>query len=138
MLVRTMGRLQFLWGRGRAASMFLLGSGLLSGCATLGFEEAKPPVMVSEVIRMTNEGVPAENIVAKMRDSKTVYRLDAAELAQLHDRGVADSIINYMQATYLDAVRREESVANWNSSRAVGGSFLVIAWTKHGHTALTL
>ena len=48
--------------------------------------------MVSEVIRMSKENVPAETIVNKMRDSRAVYRLNAAQLAQLHDQGVADRV----------------------------------------------
>ena len=111
---RIMQRFKKILQRGRWASIFLVGSGLLSGCAALGLEQRKPPVTVSEVIQMTQEGVPAENIIARMRDAKTVYRLDAAELAQLHDRGVADPVINYMQQTYLGAVRREQSRADWD------------------------
>lgn len=59
---------------------------------------------------MSKEGVPAETIVKKMRDSKSVYRLTAAQLAYLHDQGVADRVINYMQQTYLEAVRREQNL----------------------------
>ena len=72
---------------------------------------------------MTQEGVPAETIIEKMREAKSVYRLDAAELVQLHNRGVADPIINYMQRTYLEAVRREQNLADWNSREMWGDHF---------------
>jgi hypothetical protein len=72
---------------------------------------------------MTQEGVPAETIIQKMREAKGVYRLNAAELAQLHDRGVADPVINHMQQTYLEAVRREQSVADWNDWAMWGDHF---------------
>jgi hypothetical protein len=55
-----------------------------------------------------------QRTVQKMREAQGVYRLNAAELAQLHDQGVADPVINYMQQTYFEAVRREQSVADWN------------------------
>ena len=64
---------------------------------------------------MSKENVPAETIVNKMRDSETVYRLNAAQLAQLHDQGVADPVLNYMQETYFGAVRREQDQADWNT-----------------------
>src|SRR5207302_9234142 len=86
----------------------------LGGCAALGFGQSKPPVMVSEVVRMSEEGIPPQTIVKKMRDSGTVYRFSAAQLAQLHDQGVQDQVLNYMQQTYLDAVRREQHLAHWN------------------------
>jgi hypothetical protein len=73
----------------------------------MGFEQTKPPVLASEVVRMSEEGMPPETIVKKMRDSKTVYRLSGSQLAQLHDQGVDDQVINSMQQTYLDAVRWE-------------------------------
>ena len=87
----------------------------VNGCAVLGIDPSEQPVMVSEVIRMSKENVPAETIVNKMRDSRAVYRLNAAQLAQLHDQGVADLVLNYMQETYLNAVRREQDLADWST-----------------------
>jgi hypothetical protein len=37
------------------------------------------------------------------------------QLARLHDQGVADPAINYTQQTYLEAVRREQNVGDWNT-----------------------
>jgi hypothetical protein len=90
------------------ALIFLTWVTLLSGCAALGFKQPEP-VTVDQVIEMSKEGVPAEAIVKKMRDSETVYRLTAAQLAQLHDVGVADPVLDYMQRTYIEEERREQS-----------------------------
>lgn len=49
-----------------------------------------------------------------MRDSDTVYRFTAAQLAELHDMGVADPVLNYMQQTYIDAERRQQSLEDWD------------------------
>ena len=121
MLAQMIQRFKKIWRRQGSASMFLAGGALLGGCA--GFEQTKPPVMVSEVILMSQEGVPAETIVTKMRDSKTVYRLTAAELAYLHDQGIVDPVINYMQESYLEAVRRERNLADWNTREMWGDHF---------------
>jgi hypothetical protein len=112
-----------IWHGQGSASIFLAGSALLGGCATLGFGQNKPPVLVSEVVRMSEEGIPPETIVKKMRDSQSVYPLSAAQLAQLHDQGVQDQVINYMQQTHLDAVRREQDLANWNDWAMWGDHF---------------
>jgi hypothetical protein len=69
--------------------MFLAASGLLRSCATVEFGQDEHRVLVSEVIRMTREGMPPE--------------------------GVADPVIDYMQETYLGAVRREQNLADWNT-----------------------
>lgn len=123
LLAQMMRRFKKMLQRRGPASVLLAGSALFGGCSTLGFEQSKPPVTVSEVIQMTQEGVPAETIIAKMRGVRSVYRLNAAELARLHDRGVADPIINYMQQTYLEAVRREQSLADWNDWATWGDHF---------------
>ena len=115
MLSQLIERLKKTWRRRMSVSMVLAGSALLSGCAALGVDQSKQPVMVSEVIRMSNENVPAETIVNKMRDSRAVYRLNAAQLAKLHDQGVADLVLNYMQETYLNAVRHEQDLADWST-----------------------
>jgi hypothetical protein len=109
--------------RRSSLSMVLAGGALLSGGGALGFDQNEQPVTFSEVVRMSEESVPAETIVNKMRDSRTVYRLNAAQLAQLHDQGVQDEVINYMQQTYLDAVRREEDLANWHDWEMWGDHF---------------
>ena len=123
MLSQMIERIKKHWRRRISLSTVLAGSALLGGCATLGFGQNKPPVMVSEVVRMSEEGLPPETIVNKMRDSETVYRLSAAQLAQLHDQGVQDQVINYMQETYLNAVRREQDLANWSTREMWGDHF---------------
>jgi hypothetical protein len=115
MLSPIIQRLKKIWHRRGRLSMALAGSALLSGCAALEFEQTKSPVTVSDVIQMSKENVPVETVVNKMRESKTVYRLNAAQLAQLHDQGVADPVLNYMQETYLNAVRREQDLADWST-----------------------
>src|SRR5262245_61162946 len=85
---------------------------LFGGCATLGFKQPEP-VTVGQVIQMTKEGVPADKIVSKMRDSETVYRLSATQLAELHDEGIADQVLNYMQQTYIEAERRQQGREDW-------------------------
>ena len=115
MLSQLIERLKKTWRRRISLSMVLAGSALLNGCAALGVDPSEQPVMVSEVIRMSKENVPAETIVNKMRDSRAVYRLNAAQLAKLHDQGVADLVLNHMQETYLNAVRREQDLADWST-----------------------
>jgi hypothetical protein len=80
---------------------------LLSGCSILA--PSKSPVTVGEVIEMTKEDMPAQTIVLKMRDSEGVYRLTAAQLAELHDLGVANQVLDYMQQTYIESELRAQS-----------------------------
>ena len=112
MLSQIFDRLKKYWRRRAATSLALAGGALLSGCAPVAFDPSRPPVTISEVVQLTKAAVPAEIIVNRMHASKTIYRLNAAQLAQLHDQGVADPVLNYMQETYLDAVRQEQDRAD--------------------------
>jgi len=94
-------------------ALILLSSVILfGGCGTLTFKQPEP-VTVGQVIEMSKHGVPAGAIVEKMRGSQSVYRLTAAQLAELHDLGIADQVLDYMQQTYIEAERREQSNEDW-------------------------
>jgi hypothetical protein len=101
-----------LFQRQRSALIIVSWLTMLSGCAEL-LSKAPEPVTVAQVIQMSKEGTPAEVIVKRMHDSEAVYRLTAAQLAELHDLGVADRVLNYMQDSYIEAARREQSRQDW-------------------------
>jgi hypothetical protein len=104
------------------ALIILIGLTVLSGCATFGFKTPEP-VTVGEVIQMSKDNVPPETIVKKMRDSESVYPLTAAQLAELHDMGVSDPVLNYMQQTYIDAQRQQQSLDDRDSGYMWGPGF---------------
>jgi hypothetical protein len=83
--VRMMTTLARVWQRPSFPWLVLACMTLFGGCATLGVEQSTPPVTVSDVIQMTKQGVPTETVLDKMRQSQTVYRLTAAQLAQLRE-----------------------------------------------------
>ncbi len=80
----------------------------IAGCATTQPYEFKT-VTVEEIIQMSKDKVPTDQIIKKIAESGTVYRLSASQLADLRDAGVPNEVVNYMQQTYLDAVRRDQA-----------------------------
>ncbi len=90
-----------------AASLSLV----LAACATV---PAPAPVEVPEVIQLSRAGTPPAQIIQKMRDAGMVYRLKGSQMARLHQDGVSDAVLNYMQNTYVDAVRRDQRLRDWN------------------------
>jgi hypothetical protein len=94
--------------RGAVALAVAVGFLVLGGCATL--TGAPPaPVTVGQIVKMSQEGVPSQDIIRLMQDSGTAYRLNASQLADLKQKGVSDQVINYMQQTYLNAVRENQA-----------------------------
>jgi hypothetical protein len=84
---------------------------LLAACATL---PTPAPVKVPEVIQLSRAGTPPAQIIQKMRDAGMVYRLNASQIARLQRDGVSDAVLNYMQHTYIEAVRRDQRLRDWN------------------------
>ena len=83
----------------------------LLGCASV---PPPPPVTVPDVIRISRAGDPPEKIIQRMRDAGMVYRLTGSQFARLHQQGVPDAVLDYMQHTYLEAVRRDQYLQDWN------------------------
>lgn len=80
----------------------------LAGCAGVGTPRPPPPT-AEDVVKMAADKLPAAEIIKRMQDSGAVYRLRASELVKLHARGVPDEVIDYMQETWLAAVRLEQA-----------------------------
>lgn len=75
---------------------------LAGGCANV------KPVTVAEIRAMSSAGMSADDIVLAMKDSNTVFRLNASQLVELHENdGLPDPVINYMQKSQIDAIHQE-------------------------------
>jgi len=49
-----------------------------------------------------------------MKASGTAYRLQASQFGELKTKGVDDAVLNYMQQTYQNAVRRDAAYQDWS------------------------
>ena len=79
---------------------------LFAGCASL--DRRPPPPSLDEVVQMSKEGIPAETIIERLRESRAIYRVSGSQLAQMHEQGVPDPVLDYIQEAYLDHVRWRE------------------------------
>jgi hypothetical protein len=78
---------------------------LATGCATT----PKPiPLNQSDVISMVKAGVPDEEILRRIDDTRTVFRLSSDDVVRLRNEGVSDRVVNYMLETYARAVAAEQ------------------------------
>lgn len=91
------------WARRLAGVSSLTVIAFAAGCATTG--PRNPMVTVEDVVQLSHQGVPPKEIIDRMRQSGTIYRLSGSQLAELKDRGVAGPVLDYMQETYLQDVR---------------------------------
>ncbi len=84
-----------------------------ASCATLRPRRfAEHPVTVTEVVILSEHGVPPEKIVAKMRRAGTIYQLSDKQYAALRKKGVTPAVIAYMQAARAEAEREFPKLAD--------------------------
>ena len=88
-------------------SFILAGFGLLSGCVV--YQNTPEKLSVSQVVQMSKDGQSAKDIIKKIRDSHTVYRLKASDYAALSNEGVQDSVLNFMDRTRINSIRANEN-----------------------------
>lgn len=70
------------------------------------------PVHVSEVVALSQHGVPPDKIIAKMNRGGLVYNLTETEYVEIRKLGVTPQVIAYMQSTYTQATREFPKLAN--------------------------
>jgi hypothetical protein len=89
--------------------LILLGSGMLAfhSCAVYT-PYSYTPVTVPDIVKMSQDKVPAKKIISDIKKSHTAYTLKASEYAKLQQEGVSDSVVNFMQETHLRLVRQNQ------------------------------
>ena len=77
----------------------------LTGCAT---QPLPPPPSIDQIVQMSKDKLPPEDIIRRIRESRTYYPLSAGEIADLRARGVSDVVLDYMLNARIAAERDEE------------------------------
>ena len=87
-----------------AAALALLAA---AGCASAPWAHRfGHPVHVSEVVALSQHGVPPDQIIAKMNRGGLVYNLTEEQYVEIRRRGMTPQVVTYMKATYTQAVIR--------------------------------
>ena len=86
---------------------------LLGGCAGL---QRRPPPSIDQIVEMANAGKPAEEIVRELQETRAVYPLTASQIVRLHEQGVPDGVLDYMQNAYAESIR-------WDARMQYEGSY---------------
>lgn len=50
-------------------------------------------------------------------------------MANLHEQGVADAVLDYVQQTYLNAVRHDQALEDWNRWAWAGDGYWYGGWS---------
>jgi hypothetical protein len=62
------------------------------------------PLAIAEAIKMSQSGTPPEEVIQRIRDSKTTYALRGSDFGKLKAVGVSDPVLDYLQQSFVNDV----------------------------------
>lgn len=74
----------------------------LAGCATT---ERPKPLGGADVVQLAREGRSAKEIIEELRRTDTVLPLQASDIVALHEAGVPNEVLDYLQQAQIEEMR---------------------------------
>jgi hypothetical protein len=81
---------------------FLLICALAGGCATV---EGPKPLTGAEIVALAKDGKPPQQIIDELKRTDTVLPLQASDIVALHEAGVPNEVLDYLQAAQINDIR---------------------------------
>ena len=75
---------------------------LAAGCATL---ERPVPLSGADVVNLAKSGKTAPQIIEELKRTDTVLPLQASDIVALHESGVPNEVLDYLQRAQIDEIR---------------------------------
>jgi hypothetical protein len=85
---------------------------LFAGCTSM---QRRPPPSLEQVVEMSQAGKPAVEIIQELQETRAVYPLTGSQIAALHDQGVPDTVLDYLQNAYAESIRWDARMRYENS-----------------------
>ena len=77
------------------------------GCAT--HKPAPPPPLTqADIISMVKMSVPDDEIMRRIDETRTVFRLSSEDVIRLRNEGLSDRLVSFMLDTYARAAAAEQ------------------------------
>jgi hypothetical protein len=89
---------------GAALGSLLLAAFLAAGCRT--YPLRYNPLTIAEVLQMSVEKRPPDEIIQRIRESHTVYVLHARDVKDLLEKGVDERVVDEMLQTRLREIEQ--------------------------------
>lgn len=85
---------------------------LLAGCATV--EPRPKPLSGAEIVVLAREGKSPRQIIEELKRTDTVLPLQASDIVALHQSGVPNEVLDFLQRAQIDDIRwRDRNSAFW-------------------------
>ena len=83
----------------RASIALLL---LVAACASI---DSQPPLTGADIVILAKSGKTAPEIIDALKRTDTVLSLQASDYVKLHDEGVPDEVLDYLQLALINEIR---------------------------------
>lgn len=90
--------------RRSATGLALLAAVALAGCAGM---EKRVPMTLEQVIQQSKAGTPPADIINQLKESRTIFEVSGSQFAKLREEGVDDSVLDFIQRTYVASVEMD-------------------------------
>lgn len=90
--------------RSSAIGLALSAAIALTGCATT---TKRVPMTLEQVIQQSKAGTPPADIINQLKDSRSVFEVSGSQFAKLREEGVDDSVLDFIQRTYVASVEMD-------------------------------
>jgi len=79
-----------------------------AGCATL---EGPKPLTGAQVVELAKSGRTAPQIIEELKRTRTVLSLQASDIVALHESGVPNEVLDYLQQAQIEEIRWRERLS---------------------------
>ena len=80
----------------------LLSTALLCACAAF---DAPKQLTGAEIVGLAQSGRTSDQIIDEIKRTNTVLPLQASDIVTLHDSGVPNDVLDYLQRAQIDEIR---------------------------------
>ncbi len=67
--------------------------------------QPEPKLALTELVRLSKDGMPAAEVIERIKSSGSRYALSAAQMIDLHQQGVSAQVLDYIRSAQDQALR---------------------------------
>ena len=96
----------------------LLAAFVLCSCASV---QGPPPLTAAQIVELSRGGKSPAEIIGELQRTNTVLALQGSDIVGLHNAGVPDPVLDYLQRAQIDEIRWRERA--WSGGYGYGGFY---------------
>jgi hypothetical protein len=80
---------------------------------------ARQPLPIAEVVNLSKSGTPPDQVIQRLKTSRTTFALRGSDFTKLKALGVPDRVLDYLQQAFVDDL--DQLTRYWMLGESLGG-----------------